>query len=315
MAHVTTKYDQTGVSPTREAPVPSLSADLLVSLRPDQWTKNLFVFPGLVFGEQLLEAGSVARSCATFTIFCALSSAMYLFNDLRDRTRDRLHPVKASRPIAAGRVSPAAAGTLAGLLLTLGIVGAFLLGPAMGALSLAFAVLLTLYTWALKEIVILDVLVIAIGFVMRAAAGALALGVAISQWLLVCTLLLALFLGLTKRRQEVVALGADATGHRPVLARYSPALLDQMVTIVAGATLVSYAVYTTSPDTVAKFGTNLLTLTIPFPIYGVLRYLMLIGDDRSGPGPTDIVLRDRPLAACILAWGLAVAAIIYRPVA
>ena len=315
MAHVTTKYDQTGVSPTRETPVPSLSADLLVSLRPDQWTKNLFVFAGLVFGEQLLDAGAVARSCATFTIFCALSSAMYLVNDLRDRTRDRLHPVKASRPIAAGRVSPAAAATVAGLLLAFGILGAFLLGPAMGVLAVAFVVLLTLYTWTLKDIVILDVLAIAIGFVMRAVAGAVALEVAISQWLLVCTLLLALFLGLTKRRQEVVALGADATRHRPVLARYSPALLDQMVTIVAGATLVSYAVYTTSPGTVAEFGTDLLTLTIPFPIYGVLRYLILIDDDRSAPGPTDILLRDRPLAACIVGWGLAVAAIIYRPFA
>ncbi|MDE0829432.1 MAG: decaprenyl-phosphate phosphoribosyltransferase [Vicinamibacterales bacterium] len=303
----------TGVSPPREAPVHRLASDLLVSLRPDQWTKNLFVFAGLVFGERLLEPGAVARSCATFVIFCALSSAMYLLNDMRDRTRDRLHPSKASRPIAAGRVSPAAAGTLAGLLLAGGILGSFLLGTGMGLLSLAFAALLTLYTWALKAVAILDVLVIAVGFVMRAAAGAIVLGVGISQWLLVCTLLLALFLGLTKRRQEVVALGIDAIGHRPVLAHYTPALLDQMVTIVAAATLVSYAVYTTSPSTVAEFDTDLLTLTIPFPMYGVLRYLMLIHDDRSGPGPTEILLRDRPLAACIVGWGVAVAAIIYRP--
>jgi len=303
----------TGVSPPRETPVHRLAADLLVSLRPDQWTKNLFVFAGLVFGERLLEPGAVARSCATFLIFCALSSAMYLLNDMRDRTRDRLHPSKASRPIAAGRVSPTVAGTLAGLLLAGGILGSFLLGSGMGLLSLAFAALLSLYTWALKAVVILDVLVIAVGFVMRAAAGAIVLGVGISQWLLVCTLLLALFLGLTKRRQEVVALGTDAVGHRPVLAHYTPALLDQMVTIVAAATLVSYAVYTTSPSTVAEFDTDLLTLTIPFPMYGVLRYLMLIHDDRSGPGPTDILIRDRPLAACIVGWGVAVAAIIYRP--
>ena len=305
----------TGVSPTRETPVRSLAADLLVSLRPDQWTKNLIVFAGLVFGERLLEPGAVARSFATLTIFCALSSAMYLLNDLRDRTRDQLHPAKALRPIAAGRVSPAAAGAVAGLLLAGGLLGAFLLGPGLAVLSLAFATLLTLYTWVLKNVVILDVLAIAVGFVLRAAAGAVVLGVAISQWLLVCTLLLALFLGLTKRRQEVVALGADATGHRPVLARYNPAVLDQMFTIVAGATLVSYAVYTTSQGTVEEFGTDLLTLTIPFPIYGVLRYLMLIHDDSAGPGPTDILLRDRPLEACIIGWGLAVAAIIYRPFA
>lgn len=303
----------TGVSPPRETPVHNVAADLLVSLRPDQWTKNLFVFAGLVFGERLLEPGAVARSCATFLVFCALSSAMYLLNDMRDRARDRLHPTKASRPIAAGRISPAVAGAVAGLLLASGISGAFLLGSGIGALSLAFAVLLTLYTWVLKSVAILDVLVIAIGFVMRAAAGAIVLGVGISQWLLVCTLLLALFLGLTKRRQEVVALGTDAAGHRPVLSRYTPALLDQLVTIVAAATLVSYAVYTTSPSTVAEFDTDLLTLTIPFPMYGVLRYLMLIHDDRSGPGPTDILLRDRPLVACIFGWGVAVAAIIYRP--
>lgn len=303
----------TGVSPPRETPVHNVAADLLVSLRPDQWTKNLFVFAGLVFGERLLEPGAVARSCATFLVFCALSSAMYLLNDMRDRARDRLHPTKASRPIAAGRISPAVAGAVAGLLLAGGISGAFLLGSGIGALSLAFAVLLTLYTWVLKSVAILDVLVIAIGFVMRAAAGAIVLGVGISQWLLVCTLLLALFLGLTKRRQEVVALGTDAAGHRPVLSRYTPALLDQLVTIVAAATLVSYAVYTTSPSTVAEFDTDLLTLTIPFPMYGVLRYLMLIHDDRSGPGPTDILLRDRPLVACIFGWGVAVAAIIYRP--
>jgi 4-hydroxybenzoate polyprenyltransferase len=302
-----------GVSPVRETPVDSLAADLLVSLRPDQWTKNLFVFAGLVFGERLLEPGAVARSCATFVIFCALSSAMYLMNDLRDRVRDRLHPAKASRPIATGRVSPLVAGAVAALLLAGGIAGSFLLGSRMGLLSLAFAALLTLYTWALKTVVILDVLTIAVGFVMRAAAGAIVLGVAISQWLLVCTLLLALFLGLTKRRQEVVALGADATGHRPVLARYSLALLDQMVTIVAGATLVSYAVYTTSPSTTAEFSTDLLTLTLPFPMYGVLRYLMLTHDDPSGSGPSDILLRDRPLAACIIGWGLTVAAIIYMP--
>ncbi|MDA1091720.1 MAG: decaprenyl-phosphate phosphoribosyltransferase [Acidobacteria bacterium] len=303
----------TGVSPPRETPANSLAADLLVSLRPDQWTKNLFVFAGLVFGERLLEPGAVARSCATFAIFCALSSAMYLINDLRDRSRDQWHPVKAARPIAAGRVSPLAAGAVAALLLAGGIAGSFLLGSGLGIVSVAFAALLTVYTWALKTIAILDVLTIAIGFVVRAVAGAVVLGVAISPWLLVCTLLLALFLGLTKRRQEVVTLGTDAAGHRPVLARYTLPLVDQMVTIVAGATLVSYAVYTTSPSTTAAFGTDLLTLTLPFPLYGVLRYLMLIHDNRAGPGPSDILLRDRPLAVCIIGWGLAVAGIIYRP--
>ena len=154
---------------------------------------------------------------------------------------------------------------------------------------------------------------IAIGFVLRAVAGAVVVDVPFSQWLLVCTLLLALFLGLTKRRQEVGALGADAKGHRPTLGRYTPQLLDQLVTILAAATLVSYAVYTTSAETVEKFGTELLTLTIPFPIYGLLRYLMLMHDKATGTGPTDILLRDRPLAVCVAGWAVSVAIIIYRP--
>ena len=290
--------------------VRSLPADLLLSLRPDQWTKNLIVFVGLVFGGQLLDPGAVGRSIAAFVVFCALSSAMYLVNDVGDRVRDLLHPLKATRPIAAGRVSPAAALSLAGVLLLSGLLAAFVLGSALGWLTLLFVSLLVLYSRLLKQFVILDVLTIAIGFVLRAIAGAVVVGVPFSQWLLVCTLLGALFLGLTKRRQEVDSLGEDAVRHRPALARYTPALLDQMVTIVAGATLVSYAVYTTDPSTVAQFGTSLLTLTIPFPIYGVLRYLILLHDDTQA-GPSDILLRDRPLAYCILGWTLAVALIIY----
>ena len=305
----------TGVSPQREAPAGGLVGDLLVSLRPDQWTKNLIVFAGLVFGERLLEPSAVARSGGAFVVFCALSSAMYLVNDLRDHSRDRLHPTKAIRPIAAGRVPAAIAFGLAGLLLVGGLSGAFLLGSTLGVVALSFAGLLSLYTLVLQEIVILDVLTIATGFVLRAVAGAVALAVPISQWLLVCTLLLALFLALTKRRQEMVALGAATTKHRPALGRYSTGVLDRMVTIVAGATLVSYAVYTTSAETTGNFGTDLLTLTIPFPVYGVLRYLMLVHDDCSGPGPSGILLRDRPLALCVCGWGLSVVLIIYGPFA
>jgi 4-hydroxybenzoate polyprenyltransferase len=303
----------TGVSPQSEALAGGLARDLLASLRPDQWTKNLIVFAGLVFSEQLFTPAATARSSGTFVIFCALSSAMYLVNDLRDRSRDRLHPGKATRPIADGRIPATVAFCLAGLLLVGGIGGAFLLEPRLGVVALSFAGLLSLYTLVLQEIVILDVLTIAAGFVLRAVAGAVVLAVPISQWLLVCTLLLALFLALTKRRQEVVTLGAAATTHRPTLGRYSTGVLDQMVTIVAGATLVSYAVYTTSAETAGNFETNLLTLTIPFPVYGVLRYLMLVHDDRSDPGPSDILLSDRPLALCVVGWGLSVALIIYRP--
>jgi len=303
----------TGVSLYGETPGHRLAADLLISLRPDQWTKNLIVFAGLVFGEQLLEPGAVARAGGAFGVFCALSSAMYLVNDVGDRARDRLHPVKSGRPIAAGRVSQATAIGTAGLLIAGGVAAAYLLAPRLALLALIFVGVLILYSRVLRQVVILDVLAIAIGFVLRAVAGAVAVDVPISQWLLVCTLLLALFLGFSKRRQEVDALGADAPQHRPTLGRYTPQLLDQLVTVVAAATLVSYAVYTTGAETVEKFGTELLTLTIPFPIYGVLRYLMLVHDTASGTGPSDILLRDRPLVVCVVGWALSVAIIIYGP--
>jgi len=221
--------------------------------------------------------------------------------------------VKSGRPIAAGRVSQATAIGTAGLLIAGGVAAAYLLAPRLALLALIFVGVLILYSRVLRQVVILDVLAIAIGFVLRAVAGAVAVDVPISQWLLVCTLLLALFLGFSKRRQEVDALGADATQHRPTLGRYTPQLLDQLVTIVAAATLVSYAVYTTGAETVEKFGTELLTLTIPFPIYGVLRYLMLVHDTASGTGPSDILLRDRPLVVCVVGWALSVAIIIYGP--
>ena len=303
----------TGVSPGRETSGHSMVADLLVSLRPDQWTKNLIVFAGLVFGGLLFEPSAVARACGAFGIFCALSSAMYLLNDIGDRSRDQRHPIKARRPIAAGRISPGTALGVAVVLLGAGGMAAFSLGARFGLIALLFVGVLFLYSLALKQVVILDVLTIAIGFVLRAVAGAVVVDVLISRWLLICTLLLALFLGLTKRRQEVGVLGADAALHRPALGRYSPALLDQMVTIVAAATLVSYAVYTSDAETVDKFGTDLLTLTTPFPIYGVLRYLLLVHNQSTGTGPTDILLRDRPLAVCVAGWALSVALIIYRP--
>ena len=188
----------TGVSLHGETLGRGLAADLFISFRPDQWTKNLIVFAGLVFGEQLLEPGAVARAGGAFGIFCALSSAMYLVNDVVDRAGDRLHPVKRGRPIAAGRVSPASALGAAGLLIVGGVASAFLLEPRLALLALCFVGVLLLYSWVLRQAVILDVLAIAIGFVLRAVAGAVVINVSISQWLLVCTLLLALFLALTE---------------------------------------------------------------------------------------------------------------------
>ena len=287
---------------------------LLVSLRPDQWTKNLFVFAGVIFGERLADLPAVMMAGVAFLVFCALSSAMYLVNDVSDRAEDRRHPTKARRPIAAGELSVPAAVTAAVVLVVGALAIAFWVGTPFALVSLTFAGLLGLYTYQLKHIVIIDVLTIATGFVLRAVAGAVAVAVPISQWLLVCTVLLALFLGLAKRRQEVTLLGEAAGPHRRTLGDYSTALLDQLIAIVAAATLVSYAFYTMEPATIEKFGTSRLTLTLPFPIYGIFRYLYLVYERDGGGSPSETLLRDLPLLVCVILWAAAIVLIIYTSV-
>ena len=287
---------------------------LFVSLRPDQWTKNLIVFAGVIFGGRLADVPAVILAGAAFVVFCALSSAMYLVNDVSDRAEDRRHPTKARRPIAAGALSVSAAMTAAAVLVVAALAVAFRIGSSFGLVSLAFIGLLGLYTTTLKHVVIIDVLTISIGFVLRAVAGAVAVAVPISQWLLVCTVLLALFLGFAKRRQEVALLGDAAAPHRRTLDDYSTSLLDQLIAIVAAATLVAYAFYTMEPDTIEKFGTSRLTLTLPFPIYGVFRYLYLVYERDGGSSPSETLLRDPPLLACVILWAAAIVLIIYTPV-
>lgn len=283
-----------------------------MSLRPEQWTKNLIVFAALIFGQRLFDPAAVGRSLAAFFIFCALSGVVYLLNDVSDREADRLHPLKRLRPVAAGEVTPALALAAAAILATLALAGAFWLRPAFGWIAVAYIGLFAAYSRVLKHLVILDVLTIAIGFVLRAAAGAAAIGVPMSQWLLVCTILLALFLGLSKRRHELTLLASAATGHRKILEEYNPYLLDQMIGVVTASTLVAYIIYCTSPETTEKFHTTNLVLTTPFPIYGIFRYLYLVHQKGVG-SPSEVLLSDRPLVACIVLWGFAVIAIIYRP--
>jgi 4-hydroxybenzoate polyprenyltransferase len=285
---------------------------LLVSMRPEQWTKNLIVFAALIFGRRLMDPAAVGLSLAAFLIFCALAGVVYLINDVSDRDADRQHPLKRRRPIAAGEFSSGAAVTAAVVIGAASIAAAAWIAPAFGWIAAGYLALFVAYSRALKHVVILDVLTIAIGFVLRAAAGAAAIAVPMSQWLLVCTILLALFLGLSKRRHELTLLAADATGHRPILEEYNPYLLDQMIGVVTASTLMAYIIYCTSPETIAKFGTEHLVLTTPFPIYGIFRYLYLVHQKGSG-SPSEVLLTDRPLVACIALWGLAVIAIIYRP--
>lgn len=283
-----------------------------MSLRPEQWTKNLIVFAALIFGQRLFDPAAVGRSLAAFFIFCALSGIVYLLNDVSDREADRLHPLKRNRPIAAGVVSPGLALAAAAVLTIGALAGSFWLRPAFGWIAVAYLGLFAAYSRVLKHMVILDVLTIAIGFVLRAAAGAAAISVPMSQWLLVCTILLALFLGLSKRRHELTLLANAATGHRKILEEYNPYLLDQMIGVVTASTLVAYIIYCTSPETTEKFHTTNLVWTTPFPIYGIFRYLYLVHQKGVG-SPSEVLLTDRPLVICIALWALAVVAIIYRP--
>jgi 4-hydroxybenzoate polyprenyltransferase len=275
--------------------------------------KNLVVFAGLIFGLRLRHPASVALSVAAFVVFCGLSSTVYLLNDVLDREADRRHPVKSLRPIAAGTIGVGAALLTAAALTGTVLTAAFLIAPAFGLVAAAYLLLMTLYSAGLKHRVILDALAIASGFVMRALGGAMVIGVPFSQWLLILTLLLALFLVLNKRRAELTELADGATGHRPALADYNPALLDQMIATIAASTLLAYAVCTMSPETVARLGTNHLLFTLPFPLYGIFRYLYLAYQRAEGGNPSEQLFSDRPLLACVGLWALTVIPILYGP--
>lgn len=286
---------------------------MILALRPRQWTKNLIVFAGLIFGERLLDPPSVVYAIVAFFVFCLLSGVVYIVNDVRDRDADRLHPVKSRRPIAAGDVSVPAGLVFAGVLTIAALTVAFRISTGFGGVSVAYVALLVLYSVWLKHLVILDVLTLALGFVLRAWGGAAAVGVDMSHWLLLLALLLALFLALSKRRAELVMLAHDARRHRPSLAEYSPHLLDQMVNVVTASTLLAYALYTIDADTVARFKTDRLIWTLPFPLYGIFRYLYLVHQREGGGNPSEILLSDRPLAVCVLLWGAAIILLVYGP--
>ena len=281
------------------------------SLRPNQWTKNLAVFAALALSKHLFEPEPLLRVVAAFVLFCALSGTVYLLNDVADFERDRLHPLKRLRPVASGALPRRAAATIA-VGLGLGAAGAsLLLGPLFASCAAAYLILNLLYSFYLKEAVILDVLCISLGFVLRAVAGGVAIAVPISDWLLVCTFLLAMFLALAKRRHELVSLSATATGHRKSLAEYSPYLLDQMISVVTASCLTAYAFYTLAPDTVEKYRTHRLAWTIPFVLYGIFRYLYLVHRKDLGGSPTDVLLTDRPLLLTIALWAAAIVLIVY----
>jgi 4-hydroxybenzoate polyprenyltransferase len=284
---------------------------LVTSLRPHQWTKNLLVLAPLGLSKHLFEPQPLLRTLVAFVLFCLLSGVVYLVNDVADIERDRLHPRKRLRPIASGALSPRAA-VVAALVLGVGsLATAVALRPEFGVVAAAYLVLNLLYSFALKNVVIVDAISVSLGFVLRAVAGAVAIGAEFSDWLLICTILLALFLTLCKRRAEITSLNDTAAEHRRILSEYSPYLLDQMISVVTASCLTAYAVYTTAPDTVAKFKTTRLSMTIPFVLYGIFRYLYLVHRKAQGGSPSEILLTDRPLLVNLALWGVAILVIVY----
>jgi len=278
------------------------------ALRPLQWTKNAVLLAALVFDQKLFEPDAVLRALLAVAVFCAASSAVYLVNDVRDAAADRLHPTKRLRPIAAGAVPAGRALAVAALLIVVALLAGWAVRPAFALVVAGYLGLMVAYSLALKRLVILDVFAIAAGFVLRAAAGAVAIAVAISPWLLVCTMLLALFVGFGKRRHELAALD-DAVGHRATLGDYSLGLLDQLLAITAAATVMAYSFYTF--DAAAVPDNHAMMLTIPFVAYAVFRYLFLVHRRDLGGSPEALLFADLPLLASILGWGLASVAILY----
>ena len=285
--------------------------------RPSQWTKNLVVFAAVFFTRKITDPTALATASLAFILFSFLSSAVYIVNDILDRNEDRQHPQKRNRPIASGALPiPVAAVGGAALAITALALG-FRLSVPFGMTLLTYFVLNLLYSIKLKEVVGLDVLLISIGFVLRAIGGVEALvgrvdDVLLSPWLLVCTLFLSLFLALSKRRVELATLGDSAIGHRAVLGEYSKTLVDHLIVVVASSTIVSYTIYTIWPDTVSKFGTDKLVYTVPFVVYGIFRYLYLVFRKNTGGNPSEVLYKDRPILLTMLLWVGVTFVIIFR---
>lgn len=293
----------------------SLSSNPLVifirAIRAYQWSKNVLLFAALIFAKEAFVPEKVFIVLEAFIAFCMAASATYLFNDLMDIEKDRQHPKKRYRPIASGQMPPAVAW---GLLVTLFVLSAALslsIRWQFLCATLAYIGLTLSYTLVFKNLIILDVLALALGFVVRALAGAIALDVKFSPWLVVCTLFLALFLGLGKRRHEVVLLEEGASSHRAVLYHYSVHYLDQLILIAAGCTILTYTIYTCSPDVIARLGTDKLYVTLPFVIYGLFRYLFIMHHKTGGGDPSATLLKDYALGVTVILWGVTCASLIY----
>ncbi|MEI6913739.1 MAG: decaprenyl-phosphate phosphoribosyltransferase [Armatimonadota bacterium] len=273
---------------------------LVKAMRPRQWMKNLFVFAGLIFGAKFRDLDAVAVSVTAFAVFCLLSSTIYLVNDIVDRDRDRQHPRKRLRPIASGELSVKTA-TIAAIILSIGTLSfAFIFRQDFGYYCLGYWGMMLAYSFFLKHEVILDVFVIAAGFVLRAVSGAVVLDVSISPWLIMCTILLSLFLGFCKRRSEVLTVKGSGKAHRQTLEHYTTEFLDQMISAVTAATIVAYTLYAFQSDTASRHGGFIFT--VPFVLYGVFRYLYLVYKLDQGGSPEQMIIEDKPLLVDMILW-------------
>ena len=293
------------------APAAFTPAALARVLRPKQWTKNLALLAPLVFAQRLFQPADLVRALAAALGFCLLSGGIYVFNDLVDREKDRLHPEKCKRPIASGALGPTAAAAWGALCIAAALAVAGEIALPLLYACLAYVGLQAAYTLRLKQVAILDVMLIAVGFVIRVVAGANAIAVPVSNWLYLCTLCLALFLGFCKRRNELLLLEDGARAHRANLEDYSPALLDQLIGTTTAMTLISYSLYTMSSETVRVHHTDNLKLTIPFVIYGVFRYLFLVYRRALGGSPEKILLTDLPMVLNVLGFGATAVCVLY----
>lgn len=288
---------------------------LLLTMRPKQWFKNVFVFAGIVFADDILltRLDSVMRVVATFLLWCLVASSIYLINDMVDIEKDRQHPKKRYRPLASGHLAPGAALTATLVFLGAGLPLAWLLSPKLALVLVAYVLMQLAYSFRLKHVVILDVFIIAAGFVFRTVSGALVLDITISPWLLICTGLLSLFLALAKRRHELVLLEAGSGSHRRVLDDYSTELVQEMISIVTASTIIAYILYTLNPTNphIPTTPFPMMLTTVPFVVYAIFRYLYLVYKKDEGGSTEDMLLKDWPMLLDIMLWGLTVLAILY----
>ncbi len=284
---------------------------IFLSMRPNQWIKNSFVFAALLFSQNLLNLSKDIKVFLGFIIFCLITGCVYIINDLIDLEKDKLHPTKSRRPLASGSLNKTTAVRILVLLCFTGLSLAFYMNSLFGIIVLTYLLLNIGYSIYLKNVVILDVVTISAGFVLRVLGGAIIISVTASQWLLLCTILLSLFLGFSKRRHELVLLEDKASTHRKVLSHYSTYFLDQMIAVVTASTLICYALYTMSKDTIEKLGTSKLIYTVPFVLYGIFRYLYQVHQKEEGGNPTEVIFTDKPMIINVILWVITSVIFIY----